>query len=342
MFGAIPIVVSGESYGSERGRQRPEEEQAAKTIQRVWWIHIRKRLFKLLKHTICAAEHCISYDILKRVSPLEAELLKEPTIQYKVKFRFAGSEFPPFIVFKIFCKSVGQSNQYLSGKRVITSRSEAAVDACKLMGYRKYYNQILRDELQHKKYGIIDEMDVATIRDYVQYVSYVDETPAYFGGRHNYWRKLSLENFPRAMMLYDIMDYAQSGKLSARLRMELPFLLLKPQNEETSRAQVLAVCQIRSPAPCLTTANLSTAERMLARTISERRSYRARQKIAKMRKVYKTKKGEEHSSSSSDRSRSDHSLAEKESLFSDEDWEQEAVRLYDWARSLQAEDLGED
>ncbi|KAJ7319542.1 hypothetical protein JRQ81_019053 [Phrynocephalus forsythii] len=343
--GSIPRVVSGDWYGGEKEGPRFEDEQAVITIQRFWWIHIRKRLFKLLKHTIRAAEHCISYEILKRVSPLEAELLKEPTIQYKVRFRFAGPDFPPFIVFKIFCKPAGQSSQYLSGKRVITSRSEAAVDACKLMGYRKYYNQMLRDELQHKKYGIIDEMDVATIRDYVQYLSYMDETPAYFGGKHNYWRKLTLENFPRAMMLYDIMDYAQSGKLSTRLRMELPFLLMKPQNEETSRAQVLAVCQIRSPTPCLTTAGLSRSERMLARRISERRSYQARQKIAKMRKLYKRKKGEEHhlhSQSSSDHSGSDHSLADKESIFSDEDWEQEAVRLYDWSRSLQAENLGED
>lgn len=32
-------------------------------------------------------EHCIGYDILKRVSPLEADLLKEPTVLCKVRFR---------------------------------------------------------------------------------------------------------------------------------------------------------------------------------------------------------------------------------------------------------------
>ncbi|KAH0624746.1 hypothetical protein JD844_032503 [Phrynosoma platyrhinos] len=321
-----------------------EEEDAVHIIQKSWGNHIKKRLFKLLKHTIRAAEHCISYEILKRVSPLEAELLKDPTIEYRVRFRFAGSDFPPFIVFKIFCKSAKQGNQYISGKTVITSTSEAAVDACKLMGYRKYYNQMLRDELQYKKYGIIDQMDVATIRDYVQYVNHLDETPAYVGGRHNYWRRLSLENFPRAMIMYDIMDYAQSRKLSERLRLELPFLLLRPQNEETSRAQLLAICQIRSPAPCPTNARLSKADRMSIHRISERRSYQARQKIAKMRKAYRTKKEEEEldRAFSSDHSGSDHSLAENESLFSDEDWEQEAVRLYDWARSLRTEDIGED
>ncbi|KAL8190332.1 UNVERIFIED_CONTAM: hypothetical protein K2H54_048664 [Gekko kuhli] len=223
-----------------------QEEKAAKTIQRAWWIHVKTRLFKLLKHTICAAEHCISRDILKRVSPLEAELLKDPSILCKVRFRFAGSNFPPFIVFKIFCISGGQGSKYISGKTIITPRSEAAIDACRLMGYRKYYKQMLQDELQFKRYGVTDEIDVATVKDYMQYSSHLDETPAYFGGRHNYWRRLSLENFPRAMIMYDIMEYAQCGKMSARLRCELPFLLLRPENEETYRAQLMAVCQIRN------------------------------------------------------------------------------------------------
>ncbi|KAM3837115.1 uncharacterized protein CXorf58 homolog [Vipera latastei] len=324
----------------EKENQRVKREQAAVQIQKRWWMHMTKRLFKLLKHTIRAAECCISYDILKRVSPLEAELLKEPTIQYKVRFRFAGSDFPPFIIFKIFCKSGTQTNQYISGKRVITSESKAAVDACKLMGYRTYYNQILQDELQNKRHGITDEIDIATIRDYMQYASHMDETPAYYGGRHNYWRRLTLENWPRAMIVYDIMDYAQSGKLSARLRAELPFLLLKPQNEETSRAQILAVCQIRSMSPGFITTSLSRQKQKAAQRMSQRRSYQARQKIAKMKKVYKVVKEEDLSSPSlSDDSAGDPG---PENQFSNEDWEQEAVMLYDWARSLRTEDIWED
>ncbi|KAM6447181.1 uncharacterized protein CXorf58 homolog [Liasis olivaceus] len=326
---------------NEKERQRAQREQAVKKIQKIWWMHMTKRLFKLLKHTVRAAEYCISYDILKRVSPLEAELLKEPTIQYKVRFRFAGSDFPPFIVFKIFYKSGTKSNQYISGKRVITSASKAAVDACKLMGYRTYYNQILQDELQYKRHGITDEMDIATIRDYIQYASHMDETPAYYGGRHNCWRRLTLENLPRAMILYDIMDYAQSGKLSARLRAELPFLLLKPQNEETCRAQIFAVCQIRSLSPGLIATSLSRQEQKVAQRTSKRRSYQARRKIAKMKEVYRAVKEEEDLSSPS---LSDHLIGDPSprSLFSNEDWEQEAVMLYDWSRSLQTEDIWED
>uniref|UniRef100_A0A8D0G4N6 Uncharacterized protein n=1 Tax=Sphenodon punctatus TaxID=8508 RepID=A0A8D0G4N6_SPHPU len=143
-------------------------ELAAKTIQRAWWSYVRRRLFRLLKHTVCAVEHCVTHEILKRVSPLEAELVKDPSMHCKVRFRFAGSKFPPFIVFKIFRHSGGHGSKYISGKRAINSASEAAVDACKLMGHRKYYDQMIQDELQYQKHKITDEMDVATMKDYMQ------------------------------------------------------------------------------------------------------------------------------------------------------------------------------
>uniref|UniRef100_A0A8C4VQ99 Uncharacterized protein n=1 Tax=Gopherus evgoodei TaxID=1825980 RepID=A0A8C4VQ99_9SAUR len=143
-------------------------ELAAKIIQTAWWSHIDRRLFRLLTHTIRAAEHCITYEIMRRVSPLEAELIKDPSMQCKVRFRFAGHEFPPFIVFKIFRNTGGQGSKYISGKRTISPASEAAVDACKLMGHRKYYDQMIWDELQYQNHKIIDEIDVATVKDYMQ------------------------------------------------------------------------------------------------------------------------------------------------------------------------------
>uniref|UniRef100_A0A8C4XXU2 Uncharacterized protein n=1 Tax=Gopherus evgoodei TaxID=1825980 RepID=A0A8C4XXU2_9SAUR len=178
------------------------------------------------------------------MSPLEAELIKDPSMQCKVRFRFAGHEFPPFIVFKIFRNTGGQGSKYISGKRTISPASEAAVDACKLMGHRKYYDQMIWDELQYQNHKIIDEIDVATVKDYMQYISNLDETPAYFGGRDNCWRKLSLENFPRTMIMYDIMDYAQSGTLSNPLKEKLTFLLLRPQNEELRHDQLMTVSRV--------------------------------------------------------------------------------------------------
>nr|XP_056717782.1 uncharacterized protein CXorf58 homolog [Euleptes europaea] len=325
-----------------------QKEKAAKTIQKAWWIHVKTRLFKLLKHTIRAAEHCISHDILKRVSPLEAELLKDPSILFKVRFRFAGSSFPPFVVFKIFCISGGQGSKYISGKTIITPRSEAAVDACRLMGYRKYYKLILQDELQFKRYRVTDEIDVATVKDYMHYSSLLDETPAYFGGRHNYWRRLSLENFPRTMIMYDIMEYAQSGKMSARLRCELPFLLLRPENEETYHAQLMAVCQLRFVTPQPTRVRPLGLDQQSAPRSSERRSYQARQKIAKMRKTYKLDKEKTEQKMDISTPLTGHREAKiplqactvNRTLFVEEEWEKEAAKLFAWSKSL-GEDTGE-
>ena len=39
-------------------------------------------------------------------------------------FRFAGADFPPYIVFKVYIQSDGRGLKYLSGKRVIKPASE--------------------------------------------------------------------------------------------------------------------------------------------------------------------------------------------------------------------------
>lgn len=40
---------------------------------------------------------------------------------YVYSLRFAGDEFPPYIVFKIFIQTNGQGMKYLCGKKVIKS-----------------------------------------------------------------------------------------------------------------------------------------------------------------------------------------------------------------------------
>ncbi|MEE6469296.1 hypothetical protein FKM82_008568 [Ascaphus truei] len=222
-----------------------ERGVAAARIQWVWRCHRNRKLFKLLKHTARAAETCATYGILRKVSPLEAELLRDPGMQCKVRFRFAGHEFPPFIVFKIFHRSGGYGNRYISGKRIINPSSEAAADACKLMGQRAYYDQMICDEQEYQKRKITDVMDVATLKDYMQYISHLDETPAHLGGRDNCWRRLSLKNLPRTTIMYDIVDYAESGTLSERLKKEMELLLQMPHTEEdVQQRQLSAVTQI--------------------------------------------------------------------------------------------------
>ncbi|XP_072471362.1 uncharacterized protein CXorf58 homolog isoform X4 [Notamacropus eugenii] len=223
-----------------------ERTQAAQVIQRAWFSHMDKMMFQLLKHTICAAENCVTHEILKKVCPLEAALVRDPSVQCKVRFRFGGKTFPPFIVFKIFLHTGGHGNKYFSGKNTLRPSSEAVVDACKLMGNRKYYDQIIQDQLQFQKYKVADEVDVVTMKDYMHFTSFLDETPAYLGGKSNRWRRLSLENFPKTMIMYDIMDYATSGTLSDRLQKELKYLLQKPKSEAMQRDQLRVVSQIRS------------------------------------------------------------------------------------------------
>lgn len=69
------------------GRDSVAAKQAAQVIERAWCRHRDRQMFRLLKHAVCAAEHALSNDILRRLSPREAELLKDPSLNVKVKFR---------------------------------------------------------------------------------------------------------------------------------------------------------------------------------------------------------------------------------------------------------------
>ncbi|MEE6469291.1 hypothetical protein FKM82_008568 [Ascaphus truei] len=324
-----------------------ERGVAAARIQWVWRCHRNRKLFKLLKHTARAAETCATYGILRKVSPLEAELLRDPGMQCKVRFRFAGHEFPPFIVFKIFHRSGGYGNRYISGKRIINPSSEAAADACKLMGQRAYYDQMICDEQEYQKRKITDVMDVATLKDYMQYISHLDETPAHLGGRDNCWRRLSLKNLPRTTIMYDIVDYAESGTLSERLKKEMELLLQMPHTEEdVQQRQLSAVTQIRSPAPSPSPAvsTHQSSQYSAASRHSGRRSQQARLKVAKMRRLYGLlREKEQHmvdTAADSSRQNSDRKDVEEQTVRSDDDWDEEAEKLYAWSQGLSLEETG--
>ncbi|XP_063812299.1 uncharacterized protein CXorf58 homolog [Pseudophryne corroboree] len=313
---------------------------AAIRIQRAWRCHHNRQLFKLLKHAARAAETCATYGILKKVSPLEAELLKDPGMRCKVRFRFAGYEFPPFIVFKIFHCSGGHGSRYISGKRIINPSSEAATDACKLMGHRAYYEQLICDQLEYQKHRITDVVDVATFKDYMQYISHLDETPAHRGGRDNCWRRLSLKNMPRTTIMYDIVDYAESGTVSERLKEEMKLLLQIPGTEDVQRKQLSAVTQIRSPVPppsSAITTYLSSRYSTAPRSTS-RRSQKAHHKVAKMKRLYglgKDRQDDTDNTTDADRQPfSERKAASYQVVFSDDDWDEEAEKLYAWSQGL--------
>ncbi|KAB1253328.1 putative uncharacterized protein CXorf58 [Camelus dromedarius] len=82
--------------------------------------------------------------------------------------RFSGETFPPLIVFKIFLHTEGHGYKYFSGKNLLKPSSEAVVDACKMMGEKKFYHQIMEDEHLFQKFKITKKIDIVTLKDYVQ------------------------------------------------------------------------------------------------------------------------------------------------------------------------------
>ncbi|XP_032185843.1 putative uncharacterized protein CXorf58 homolog isoform X2 [Mustela erminea] len=277
--------------GRRRAIQEAVKDISAQRIQRAWLSYIDKTIFRLLKHALCAVEYCVTHQILKKVSPLEAELLKDPSMKYKVRFRFSGETFPPVIVFKIFLHNEGHGYKYFSGKNLFKPSNEGVADACKMMGKKKFYCQIMEDEHRFQKFKITDEIDIVTLKDYMQYSSLLDETPASSGGRSNYWRKLNLKNIPRTMIIYDIVDYAESGIISSRLQKEMKYLLQRPGTEEMRQHQLQIVSEVRRPSSF-------SAIKPLYRPYQQqnqikhlgRRSKQAQMKVEKMKKAFKMAK----------------------------------------------------
>ncbi|XP_072370138.1 uncharacterized protein CXorf58 homolog [Scyliorhinus torazame] len=319
---------------------------AARVIQTSWCSYRNKQLFRLLKHTICAAEHCLTTDILRKLQPADVELLKDTSMSYKVRFRFAGEEFPPILVFKIFQHIGNYKNQYFSGKRIIKAATEAAAASCKMMGHRKFYDLIIQDNLQYQRTKIAEEVDIVTMKDYMQYTSNLDETPAYLGGRDNCWRMLTLTDLPRTTIMYDIMDYAQSSILSQRLKKELPILLSKPITEEIQLQHIRTISQTRSPCPATQFPPRRSSISSKTSRESQRRSYKTQLKVSKMRKMY----GLDEIKQDERNKPTQHNLAQdgpqfvtscdqdKKSqvayLASDEEWELEVDELYAWTQEL--------
>uniref|UniRef100_A0A8C7UYS7 Uncharacterized protein n=1 Tax=Oncorhynchus mykiss TaxID=8022 RepID=A0A8C7UYS7_ONCMY len=193
--------------------------------------------------------HCLAPAILRQLSPREADLVRDPSMHCKVRFRFSGSQFPPVIVFKIF--HLGGGRQYISGKRVFRPSNQNIFDKSSL-----HIQSILE-----QYFYIIHK----TIVPY--YSSHLDELPAYLGGRENTWRFLSLQGLSRNILQWDSLEVGGKGTVADRLRQEL--LLLAPQ----------------IPCPLIGGA---IPPRMLSSTPlpSTRRSARARTSAARMRHLY--------------------------------------------------------
>ena len=58
---------------------------------------------------------------------------------------------------------------------------QAARDACQLMGHRKFYDQLITDQLSRDTHVVTDEVDIITLKDYMQ-VTRVKTGPSYIVG----------------------------------------------------------------------------------------------------------------------------------------------------------------
>ncbi|XP_046695838.1 uncharacterized protein CXorf58 homolog isoform X2 [Silurus meridionalis] len=166
-------------------------EMCARRIQDCWRSHQNRKVFQLLMRTVCSAEACLTPALLQQLSPQEANLLRDPSLQCKVRFRFAGPLFPPVIVFKVF--HTGRGGSYLSGKKLFQPSNQATADTCRMMGNRKFMNLMMEDENHWQGRTIWHPAEVMCTRDYMQFSSHLDKLPACVGGRGNGWRCLSLK-----------------------------------------------------------------------------------------------------------------------------------------------------
>ncbi|KAF5891875.1 zinc finger Y-chromosomal 1-like protein, partial [Clarias magur] len=171
-------------------------EVCARRIQVCWRSHRDRKVFKLLMSTARSAEECLTPAVVRQLSPQEANLLKDQSVQCKVRIRFSGPQFPPVIVFKIF--HTGRGGRYLSGKNLFQPTNQATADSCRMMGNRKFMDLMQEDEVHWQGRVISRPADVTCIRDYMQYSSHLDELPAHAGGRENRWRRLNLQVLSRA------------------------------------------------------------------------------------------------------------------------------------------------
>ncbi|XP_052107092.1 uncharacterized protein CXorf58-like [Mytilus californianus] len=332
--------------------QRSEKElirQAAATIIERQWIAFRDRqMFKLLKHAVCAAENSLSKEILRKVCPKEAELLADKFQQVRVRFRFGGPEFPPMIFFKIYIHTEGKGLKYMSGRRIIKPASEASEDSLRNMGNRKFYDQMLQDAMFQQQYKITDEVDVTTLKDYMQYLANVDESPATMGGKENYWRKLTLDDLSRRTIFYDIVDYLYNQRMSPRLQIEIPVLVQRPVSQEIKRQHIRVISQLRT-AESIPQVPMHTPKSKLSQSYSQpssRRSKQARLRALKLRKMYGLDR--EGSNLKLD-SREPTAVSEEPDDYFDkygitgddgdgEEWEKEASKLYEWTQELSFND----
>ena len=190
-----------------------ERELAAGKILRTWRSFRDRRVFAYLRHAVCRAEDSLTHQVLRKISPVEAFILRDPTLHARLRFRFGGTSFPPVILYKIF---VNANVQYVAGTTQILPGSQAANDACDRMGERKYFDIVLSDienctPLADSR--LVEAQDI-TVQARLKEHGQGDQHPIWLGGRGNGWRMLIDDrySFNENVLRFDASKDLASGK----------------------------------------------------------------------------------------------------------------------------------
>lgn len=252
--------------------EREARRAAAVSISRWWKAIVSRSQFTRMKWAVLNAETSMANEVLAQLCPLEAKLLKDPTLKAVLRFRFGGTEFPPLVLFKVFLTRDGSTIIYMSGKKLIRPASEAAIDACELMGRRKFMDQMVEDAVQQVHTGA-DENEISTMKEYMQYASTIDCQPAYLGGRGNGWRVLHTEVVQQQGLLYDLVNYFKGDVASDALKKKVPAFV-----SEDDIAKDMQISKLRS---------LEAMRKMRRKGISSKMGGNKRKKrLDKMRAMY--------------------------------------------------------
>ncbi|KAK3749359.1 hypothetical protein RRG08_056238 [Elysia crispata] len=240
---------------------------------------------------------------------------------------------------------------------MIKPASEAAEDSLRQMGNRIFYDQILQDTIRQQQQAVCDEVDITTLKDYMQYISSLDESPAYQGGKENYWRKLTLDVLPRHTIFFDVVDFAYNNRVTPRLKQEIPLLLSRPVTQEVQVRHIKAISKMRTPiypfgpVPTPSKSKMSVGGPSRSQ-LSSRRSKQARLRAFKMRRLYSKDLGEGgmherdagldddddeedyHRDGDEDRAFDE----DGEDIDEEEEWDREGSKLYEWTQELSFND----
>ena len=179
----------------------------------MWRSFRDRRVFAYLRHAVCRAEDSLTHQVLRKISPIEAFILRDPTLHARLRFRFGGSSFPPVILYKIF---VNANVQYVAGTTQILPGSKAANDACDRMGERKYFDIVIGDienctPLADSR--LVEARDIP-VQARLKEHGLGDQHPIWLGGRGNGWRMLIDDkySFNDNVLRFDASQDLASGK----------------------------------------------------------------------------------------------------------------------------------